>query len=136
MEVDDTTLLLKWRDGDGGAGEELFERYYESVLRFFANKVAEDRGDLVQATFMALLEKVDGLRKATSFRSFLFGVARYELLHYFRRKSRRETNFDTAAVSVYDLDPSPSRIIAKYQRSGCCSRRCATSRSICRSCWS
>ncbi|MEX1365946.1 MAG: sigma-70 family RNA polymerase sigma factor [Nannocystaceae bacterium] len=69
----------------------------------------------VQATFTACLEKVDQLRDAASFRSFLFGVARFELLHHYRRKSARETDLDTAQHSVCDLDPSPSRIVAKRQ---------------------
>ena len=112
---DDATLLHAWKAGDGSSGEVLFERYYELVARFFANKATVDRADLVQKTFIACLEKVDGLRNAASFRSFLFGVARFELLHHYRRKHRRETDLDGDRESVCDLDPSPSRIIAKKQ---------------------
>ncbi len=115
MEADDTELLLRWRDGDNVSGEELFSRYYDRVSRFFSNKVSNDQGDLVQATFSACIEKVDQLQKAASFRSFLFGIARFELLHYYRRKSRRETELDAGQQSICDLDPSPSRIIAKHQ---------------------
>ncbi|MEM6990376.1 MAG: sigma-70 family RNA polymerase sigma factor [Myxococcota bacterium] len=115
MTRDDSTLLLAWRDGDSACGEELFERHYAAVQRFFSNKVQEDLGDLVQATFMACLEKVDGLQKAASFRSFLFGVARFELLHYYRRRSKRETPQDMGELTVFDLDPSPSRIIAQRE---------------------
>ncbi len=113
--TDDATLLQQWKNGDKRSGEELFSRYYELVSRFFANKTSVDKADLVQKTFMACLEKVDGLRNAASFRSFLFGVARFELLHHYRRKHQRETDFDGEQVSVCDLDPSPSRIVAKQQ---------------------
>lgn len=115
MAGTDAELLQRWKTGDTRSGEVLFARYYDAVSRFFGNKVARDRGDLVQATFSACLEKVDGLKDAASFRSFLFGIARFELLHYYRRKSRRETEFDAEKLSVYDLDPTPSRIIAKHQ---------------------
>ena len=115
METDDATLLRRWRDGDKRSGQTLFERYYALVARFFSNKAMTDRADLVQATFTACIEKVDQLRDATSFRSFLFGIARFELLHYFRRKSGRETDLDAAEQSVCDLDPSPSRLIAEHQ---------------------
>ncbi|MEX1365942.1 MAG: RNA polymerase sigma factor [Nannocystaceae bacterium] len=117
MEVitDDATLLNAWRDGDRESGVALFDRYYDLLARFFANKAAEARDDLVQATLMACLEKVDTLRKASSFRSFLLSIARYELLHYYRRRSRRETPHDFSEISVYDLEPSPSRIIAEHQ---------------------
>jgi RNA polymerase sigma-70 factor (ECF subfamily) len=115
VETDDATLLHRWRDGDKRSGHELFERYYALVARFFSNKVTSDRADLVQATFAACVEKADQLREATSFRSFLFGIARFELLHHYRRKSQRETEFDPADLSVCDLDPSPSRLIAEHQ---------------------
>ncbi len=115
MAPTDAELLQQWKSGDTRSGEELFARYYDAVARFFGNKVNRDRADLVQATFSACLEKVGGLKDAASFRSFLFGIARFELLHYYRRKSRRETEFDAEKTSVYDLDPTPSRIIAKHQ---------------------
>lgn len=115
LAADDATLLLAWREGSKSAGQALFDRYYALLARFFANKVPEAHDDLVQATFMACLEKIDHLREATSFRSFLFGIARFELLHHYRRRSKRETPHDFAEVSVWDLQPSPSRIIAEHQ---------------------
>lgn len=111
----DEDLLRRWRDGDTRCGEALFARYYDRVSRFFANKVATDRADLVQATFSACLKKIDGLEKAASFRSFLFSIARFELLRHYRRKSRREVEFDAEQDTVCDLDPTPSRIIAKHE---------------------
>ncbi len=115
MAADDAALLLQWQSGDVASGEALFARYYDAVARFFGNKVSRDRADLVQATFSACLEKVGQLKNAASFRSFLFSIARFELLHYYRRKSRRETEFDAEQVSVCDLDPTPSLIIAKRE---------------------
>ncbi|MBV1857701.1 MAG: sigma-70 family RNA polymerase sigma factor [Nannocystaceae bacterium] len=115
MSESDAELLLHWRAGDTHSGELLFARYYDVVARFFGNKVTRGRADLVQATFSTCLEKVDELRSATSFRSFLFGIARFELLHHYRRKSRRETEFDADSVCAYDMDPTPSRVIAKHR---------------------
>jgi len=109
----DEELLLGWRDGDSGAGEALFDRYYGPVSRFFANKVQRERDDLVQMTFSACLEKVDTLRDAASFRSFLFGIARFELLHHYRRNNRQGVPLDTERDSVCDLAPSPSLVVAK-----------------------
>ncbi len=113
--VSDEQLLLRWRDGDARSGEKLFSRYYDRVARFFANKVSRDRGDLVQATFSTCLQKVDQLQNAASFRSFLFGIARFELLHHYRRKSRRETELDASRDALCDLDPTPSRVIARRE---------------------
>lgn len=114
MESDEH-LLRSWRDGDTQSGQALFARYYDRVSRFFANKVTTDRADLVQATFSACLHKVDGLEKAASFRSFLFSIARFELLHHYRRKSRREVELDAQQHTVCDLDPTPSGVIAQHE---------------------
>ncbi len=53
---DDRELLDAWRGGDGDAGEALFERYYRSVACFFRSKAGEDAGDLLQRTFLTLVE--------------------------------------------------------------------------------
>ncbi|MGH1347115.1 MAG: RNA polymerase sigma factor [Nannocystales bacterium] len=115
MADSDEELLRRWKDGDIGGGELLFARYYDAVARFFGNKVTRGRADLVQTTFSTCLEKIGNLRDATSFRSFLFGIARFELLHHYRRKSRWETEVDPETISAYDMDPAPSRVIAKHQ---------------------
>lgn len=111
----DEDLLRRWRDGDTQSGQALFARYYDRVSRFFANKVTTDRADLVQATFSACLDKIDGLERAASFRSFLFSIARFELLHYYRRKSRREVELDAEQHTVCSLDPTPSGVIAEHE---------------------
>ena len=115
MSESDAELLQRWKSGDTRSGQKLFGRYYDAVSRFFGNKLTRDRADLVQTTFSTCLEKVEGLENAASFRSFLFGIARFELLHYYRRKSQREVPFDADSVSAYDVDPSPSLVIAKHQ---------------------
>jgi RNA polymerase sigma factor (sigma-70 family) len=112
---DDAELLERWNAGDGSAGEALFEKHFDALYRFFRNKVNEDCGELVQRTLMACLEKRDKVRNAESLRAFVFGCARFELLRYFRRRSKREREVDFADASVHDLDPSPSRIVAKQR---------------------
>jgi DNA-directed RNA polymerase specialized sigma24 family protein len=65
VTTDDASLLLAWKGGAQEAGEALFERYYHVLARFFANKALEARDDLIQATLLACLEKVEQLREAT-----------------------------------------------------------------------
>ena len=57
----DEELLRAWSDGDRDAGERLFERHFESVVRFFRNKAAGDHEDLIQQTFLGCVESL-GLR--------------------------------------------------------------------------
>ena len=114
----DFTLLDAWRAGDKTAGNQLFERHFRSLLRFFYNKVGEsDCEDLLQRTFIACVESRERFRRESSFRGFLFGVARNELLMYFRRQ-RRERQVDFSADSVAELATSPSEAVARSERHG------------------
>ncbi len=93
----------------------LFDRYYAPMTRFFANKVGSERDELVQRTFSICVEKVDRLADVESFRSFLFGIARYELLHHYRRARHEGPELDSERDAVVDLESSPSGILAKKQ---------------------
>lgn len=111
--ADDAELLQAWRAGQQSAGAELFDRYYPAVARFFRNKVGVESADLIQATFLACFE---GLQRMTSsnFRSFLFAIACNLLRKHYRTKARHKVDF--GSVSVHDMDPSPSSVVANGQQ--------------------
>src|SRR5262245_4038675 len=71
----DDELLAAWRAGDRRAGEQLFDRHFKALTRFFRNKVTEGMDDLIQQTVLGLLEGKHEFRGEGSFRSFVFGVA-------------------------------------------------------------
>ncbi len=65
------------------------QRHYPSIERFFGGKLPSAAADLTQQTFLACLEAADRLEKASSFRAFLFGVARHVLLRHLRAEGRQ-----------------------------------------------
>ncbi len=99
--VDDFALLDAWRAGDRVAGNTLFERHFESVSRFFKNKVDGGVEDLVQETFLACVESKASFEGRAKFRTFLLGIARNKLLMYYRRKRGDRTS--ALDVSVADM---------------------------------
>lgn len=111
----DLELFEAWRTGDRAAGEALFERHFDSVLRMFRNKIAEGADDLVQRTFLACLEHADRIRDAASFRSYLLTIARNELFMQLRRRVRVGNAFDPSMTSVQDIEPTPSQELAKRE---------------------
>ncbi len=111
----DAELLDAWRDGDRKAGEELFERHFDAVARFFRNKVDHGIDDLIQRTFLACVETKDRFRGDSSFRTYLFAVAHNVLGKHFRSKKRHGDKIDFGVTSVFDLSPSPSVIVAKHR---------------------
>lgn len=110
---DDAQLLEAWRDGEQRAGRILFERYYDPLARFFRNKVGAEAPDLVQRTFLGCVEGLDRFRGEGSFRSYLFAVAYRQLCKHYRDESKQRERFDVGTVTAYDLDPTPSRALAR-----------------------
>jgi RNA polymerase sigma-70 factor (ECF subfamily) len=111
--VDDLELLEKWRAGDRSAGSELFERHFDSICRFFANKIDRDVDDLVQRTFTACVEGKERFRGQSTFRTYLFGVAHNVLRSHLRKRKRDGDRFELGVSSVHDLGLSPTVLIAQ-----------------------
>ena len=109
----DLELLDAWKTGDRKAGSELFERHFDSICRFFANKVQSDVDDLVQRTFIACVEGKERFRGQSSFRTYLFGVAHNVLRSHLRKRKREGERFDFGVTSVFDLGLSPTTLIAQ-----------------------
>jgi RNA polymerase sigma factor (sigma-70 family) len=113
--MDDAVLFESWCRGDRRAGAQLFERHYEAIARFFHNKAHHDADDLIQRTFLRCVETHARIRKPTSFRYYLFGVARNVLLEYLEEKGRRQRreapNF--LSTSIEDVAPTPSSALAR-----------------------
>jgi RNA polymerase sigma factor (sigma-70 family) len=110
----DFELLDAWRAGDRDAGNQLFERYFDPICRFFANKVHHQIDDLIQKTFLGCVEGRDRFQKQASFRTYLFAVANNVLRAHFRQK-RPDAEFDPSESSAEDFTPSPSTIFALQQ---------------------
>ncbi|MCA9711163.1 MAG: sigma-70 family RNA polymerase sigma factor [Myxococcales bacterium] len=86
--TEDLEALEAWQRGDRDAGERLMRRHYTSVLRFFELKATAAADDLTQRTFLACMEGRDRFRGEGSFKGYLFGIARYQLLEHLRRSDR------------------------------------------------
>ena len=117
-EPKDAELLEQWRDGDRSAGERLAARYFVAIRAYFLNKAPADHEDLVQETFARLSSKRERFRGDSSFRVFLFGIARMILLEYLRGKQRAD-RFDPMEHSVADVEGGRmSSLLAKRESHG------------------
>jgi RNA polymerase sigma-70 factor (ECF subfamily) len=103
--VDDIELLRRWRDGDGAAGNQLFERCFAPIYRFFVNKTRSltDTEELTQNTFVALMSARDGFLGNSSFLTYALGVANNVLRHYYRGLARQAALIDPLETSLVAL---------------------------------
>ena len=114
VQASDEELLQAWRRGDRRAGTSLFRRHYDTLARFYANKVqAEDRAELIQRTFLACVEGRDRFEGKSQFSTYLIGIAVRQLYKHYDRQRRDRRNVDYAQVSSEDLAPSPSQHAAQ-----------------------
>jgi len=110
VEPSDDQLLEAWRGGDAPAADALFARHFDALYRFFRNKVDSASDDLVQRTLLACFEGRDRFRGECSFRTYLFAIARNQLLVYLAAQ-RSNRLVDPATESVADAAPSPSDVL-------------------------
>lgn len=92
----------------------LFERHFDGVRRFFANKVDRGAEDLVQRTFLACVESRDRFREEASFRTYLFAIAHNLLRKHLRSKLRGREEVDVDDLSIVDLGASPITRLAVH----------------------
>lgn len=103
---------MAWRGGDRVAGQTLFERHFDAIHRFFMNKAETDAEELVQQTFERCTAARERFGGRSTFRTFLFGIARNVLLEHYRRE-RRDVDLDEA--SVMDMGSGPATLLARKQ---------------------
>jgi RNA polymerase sigma factor (sigma-70 family) len=115
IEPTDTKLVDAWRAGDGEAGQALFQRHFDSIYGFFETKCEADADELVQSTFLACLRARDQFRKESSFRTYLFTIARHELYRVLRGRQRDGARLDFELSSIAELISTPATRIARNQ---------------------
>lgn len=111
----DDELLARMARGDRAAGDELFARHYHPVRRFFEVKAGAVADDLTQHTFLACIEACPRFRGDSSFRTFLFAIARHQLLQYLRKQRRGELAMRLTLAHGRDTAITPSRLITDRQ---------------------
>jgi RNA polymerase sigma-70 factor (ECF subfamily) len=111
----DLELISAWRAGEATAGQALFARHFRAVYRFFETKCYAEADELVQATFLACVRAKDQFRGDSSFKTYLFTVARHELYRALSERQRTVARVDFEVSSIAELAPTPGTKIAGHQ---------------------
>lgn len=86
----DADLAIAAAAGDREALGEIYDRYAPRI-HSLAVRLLRDHdaaADITQETFLAAAQRLDGLREPERLRSWLFAVARHEVVNHVRRASR------------------------------------------------
>lgn len=114
-ELSDDALLTAWSGGDTAAGNALLARHFQSLWRFFHKKVGADADELIQRTMLACAESHQRIRGESSFRTYLFTIARHELYRFFGQRTQM-ARLDFGVTSLCDLRTSATGRIARAEQ--------------------
>lgn len=97
---DEKALMLAVQGGETGKLAVLFENNHVALFNYFlrtgnTRSVSED---LVQETFMRVLNYRHSFNGSGSFRSWLFGIARNTMADHYRKRVNREDTVDLDTV--------------------------------------
>jgi DNA-directed RNA polymerase specialized sigma24 family protein len=108
----DVELLRRWRAGDNQAGAEIYDRHAPSVARFFQNKLPDHCEEMMQQTFLALVESRDRINDGVTLRAFILSVARHKLIDHLRKISGgRQAAEELGSIAA--LTPGASTLVAQ-----------------------
>jgi len=114
MQHDDTTerLLLHWRSGNRVAGDRLLHRYVPELNGFFGRRARADADELVQRTLLACAQNLERFEGRSTFRTYLFGIARNQYLMH--RRAEEHAGHEPVTLPTRPED-SPSQLVAVRQ---------------------
>ncbi len=89
----------------------MFDRHFDGLYRFFYRKCGNSAEDLIQQTLLACTESAHGFAGKSSFRAYLFGIARHVLFRHYNDRSP-SLAVDYNESSLFELQDTPSEIAA------------------------
>jgi RNA polymerase sigma-70 factor (ECF subfamily) len=122
-EDEDVRLMLAFRDGDGAAFDQLFQRWAGRVLRYL-ERMLRDAGaaeELAQEVFVRVFRARETYRPEARFSTWLYTIATRLALNELRRPQRRHAHDSTdveggAGLRLASDAPSADRVADARQR--------------------
>ena len=109
MDLSEKWLLRRIRAGDRQACTELIDQHYQQVYWYLLDlsKNQEQAADLTQDTFAKAWQALPAFRGDSSFRTWLFAIARNEFLLQLRTQGRSPELAEYLDLEILP-DPAPS----------------------------
>jgi RNA polymerase sigma-70 factor (ECF subfamily) len=109
----DESLVLRLRDNDAAAGNELVSRYAQSLLRYLQRLVGNDHvaEELYQATWVSVLDHLDRFDpKASSggFKAWAFRIATNKANDHWRSRGREKNAKEGLRLVTDEIGPDAS----------------------------
>ncbi len=114
--MDDDELISAYISGDQRAGDTLARRYYRALRRYYQTRVPSDEvEELTQSTLLHTIARGERFRHASSFRHYVYAVARRILAERHRRRYRSPVT-EGSPPDAPAPGTSPSEQVFRSQR--------------------
>ena len=118
FERSDDTLVKQALKGKKSAWITLVQRYeknlYNYTLRMVSN--SDDALDLMQDIFMAVFRNLSTFRGESPFKGWLFKIAHYRCIEFYRRKKPSQSLDDTPEQQGEECQTCPEYLMASSQQ--------------------
>lgn len=106
FEKSDEQLITKALQGNKRAWLNLIKRYETQVYNYGIRMTGtnEDALDLMQEVFISVFRNLSNYRGEGSFRGWLFKIAHYRCIEFYRRKKPNQALDDTPEIESEDVD--------------------------------
>lgn len=117
--LEDSALMLRYRDGDADAFETLYRRHNDALYRYLLRRCRhrDTAEDIFQEVWSKIVRARERYRPTAKFTTFLYHVAHNCFVDHLRRNARHENvaAFDPEAQAATDtcLDQEAERNLAR-----------------------
>jgi len=112
----DETLMLRYRDGDAAAFEELYSRHKGALFRYFTRQCTEHAvaEELFQESWMSIIKARLNYKTSAKFTTYMYTIAHNKLIDYYRRNKIRFTE-NMHSIDNAEDDQTISQLPARTQ---------------------
>jgi len=107
---DEESLVRRAKEHDEAALTQLYEENFDKIYRYIVLKIGDrtEAEDMTQQVFLKAFKAISGYKsRGSPFSSWLFRIARNQVVDYWRKKSKRATvPLDEARVGSSNSNPS------------------------------
>ncbi len=109
MQPDDSALMLRFKDGDARAFEELYRRHNDALYRYFLRLGGDAAAaeDLYQEAWSKIIRARHRYRPTAKFTTYLYRVAHNCFIDHVRRNRRYRSGIDIDPDSQAGGEESP-----------------------------
>jgi len=108
-------LIVRCREGEAQAWDELFDRHYAAAGRFVfqlaPDLTREDIEEVCQETFLSVIKSVASFNGHSRFQTWLFRIAANKARDYRERRRAAKRGGGQALLSLHAEDPASGRTI-------------------------